>query len=167
MPILDPDTIEFISRSPEQTQRVGARLGMFLQGGDVVAMAGSLGTGKTLLAQGIGKGWGTKAALLSPTFVLVRRHTRPQDSLYLYHIDLYRLESPAAIDSIGLEEMLGAPDSVCLVEWADRVQGNLPDEVLWVELRWLDEFRRSLTFRASGSHHRELLDMLRKEIMGR
>ncbi|MBN2004285.1 MAG: tRNA (adenosine(37)-N6)-threonylcarbamoyltransferase complex ATPase subunit type 1 TsaE [Anaerolineae bacterium] len=167
MPILDPDTIEFISRSPEQTQRVGARLGMFLQSGDVVAMTGGLGSGKTLLAQGIGRGWGTTAALLSPTFVLVRRHTRPQDSLYLYHIDLYRLESVPEIESLGLEEMLGAPDSVCLVEWADRAPDSLPDEVLWVDLRWLDEFRRSLTFHASGSRHCELLATLRKEIMGR
>ncbi len=167
MPILDPDTIEFISRSPEQTQRVGARLGTFLRGGDVVAMAGSLGTGKTLLAQGIGKGWGTTAALLSPTFVLVRRHTRPQDALYLYHIDLYRLESLPEIDGLGLDEMLGAPDSVCLVEWADRAPDAMPAEALWVDLRWLDEFRRSLTFRASGPRHRELLDLLRKEIMGR
>lgn len=167
MPILEPGTIEFISRSPEQTQRVGARMGSFVQGGDVIALEGDLGTGKTAFAQGVGIGWGAMAQLLSPTFILVRRHTRHKDKDYLYHIDLYRLESHPEIHGLGLEEILGDPGAVCIVEWADRAPNIFSDDVLWVATRWLDEYRRSFTFRASGERHLALLERLRKEIVGR
>jgi tRNA threonylcarbamoyladenosine biosynthesis protein TsaE len=166
MPILSADALEFISRSPEQTRRVGARLGMFLTDGDVVALEGELGTGKTVLAQGIGIGWGVTTSLLSPTFILVRRHTRHQDSHLFYHIDLYRIASIREAIDLGLEELLGDPKSVCVVEWAERATEIFPEEVLWVSLRWMDDYRRSLTFRASGERHRALLEKLRKEIVG-
>ncbi len=167
MPILNSDTLEFISRTPEQTQRIGARLGAALTGGDVIALVGPLGAGKTAFAQGVGIGWGATTPLISPTFVLVRRHSRPQDRTYLYHVDLYRAPTAAEIDSVGLDEMLGASDAICLVEWADHAPDVFPDEVLWVTLRYLDEFRRSLTFTASGKRHHTLLEALRKEIAGR
>lgn len=166
MPILSPDVLEFISRSPEQTRRVGARLGTFLTGGEVVALKGELGTGKTVLAQGIGIGWGVTTPLLSPTFILIRRHTRHQDSHFFYHIDLYRITSIQEAIDLGLEELLGAPQSVCVVEWAERAASLFSAEVLWVSLRWMDDYRRSLTFHASGEHHRALLKKLRQEIVG-
>lgn len=166
MPILSPESLEFISRSPKQTRRVGARLGGYLAGGEVIALQGTLGTGKTVFAQGLGIGWGATTRLLSPTFILVRRHTRHRDSGYFYHIDLYRLESPSDVVRLGLEELFGDPDAVCVVEWADRAPEIFPEETLWVTLRWMDEYRRSLTFRASGEAHQALLDKFRKEIIG-
>ncbi len=166
MPILSPDALEFISRSPEQTRRVGARLGMFLTGGEVIALEGDLGTGKTVLAQGIGIGWGVATPLLSPTFILVRRHTRHQDSRFFYHIDLYRIASVQEAVDLGLEELLGDPESVCVVEWSNRATTLFPEEALWVTLRVMDEQRRSLTFRANGDHHRAILEKLRKELAG-
>ena len=167
MPILSPDALEFISRSPEQTHRVGARLGMSLVGGEVVALEGDLGAGKTVFAQGIGMGWGVTTRLISPTFILIRRHTRHQDDLRLYHIDLYRVNSLREAENLGLEEMLGDPKAVCLIEWADRAPDIFPKENLWVHMRWLDEYRRSLTFCASGKRHKALLEVFRKEIAGR
>jgi tRNA threonylcarbamoyladenosine biosynthesis protein TsaE len=166
MPILSPDAIEFISRSPEQTRRVGARLGMLLDSGDVIALEGDLGTGKTVLAQGIGIGWGATTALISPTFILIRRHTRNQDNDFFYHIDLYRITSLAEAKDLGLEELLGDPRSVCVVEWAERAADLFPEESLWVTLRVLDEQRRSLTFRANGDHHHAIQERLRKELAG-
>ena len=166
MPILSPDAIEFISRSPEQTRRVGARLGMLLDGGDIIALEGDLGTGKTVLAQGIGIGWGSTTALISPTFILIRRHSRNQDNDFFYHIDLYRIESLAEAEDLGLVELLGNPRSVCVVEWAERAADLFPEETLWVTLRALDEHRRSLTFRANGEHHHAIQDRLRKELAG-
>ena len=71
-PILDQHTLEFMSRSPDQTQRLGARLGALLQGGDVICLEGPLGSGKTCLAQGIGRGRGIGQTLVSPSFVLFR-----------------------------------------------------------------------------------------------
>ncbi|MBN1259858.1 MAG: tRNA (adenosine(37)-N6)-threonylcarbamoyltransferase complex ATPase subunit type 1 TsaE [Anaerolineae bacterium] len=167
MPILSQDTLEFISRNADQTRRLGARLGTLLVGGDVIALEGDLGSGKTVLAQGIGRGWGANTPLISPTFVLMRRHLRLQNNHRLYHIDFYRLEATTEIENLGLEELLGEPDIVCVVEWADRAPHIFPEEHLWVTLRWLDEFRRTLTFRAQGKRHNTLLEQFRKEIIGR
>ncbi len=166
MPILSPDAIEFISRSPEQTRRVGARLGMLLSGGAVVALEGNLGTGKTVLAQGIGIGWGATTSLISPTFIIIRRHTRNQDDEHFYHIDLYRIAGSAEAEALGLTELLGDPGTVCVVEWAERAADLFPEERLWVTLRTLDEQRRSLTFRATGDRHRAIQEKLRKELAG-
>ncbi|MGC9398772.1 MAG: tRNA (adenosine(37)-N6)-threonylcarbamoyltransferase complex ATPase subunit type 1 TsaE [Anaerolineae bacterium] len=167
MPILEADTLEFISRSMAQTRRLGARLGFLLRGGDVVALEGDLGSGKTVFAQGIGRGWGALSHLLSPTYVLIRRHERSQDKTRLYHIDLYRLNSVEEAIDLGLEEMLGDQTSVCVIEWADRAAEIMPEESLWVTLRWLDEYRRALTFRPGGERHRALLRRYRQEIVGR
>jgi tRNA threonylcarbamoyladenosine biosynthesis protein TsaE len=167
MPILDANTLEFVSRSAAQTRRLGARLGIHLQGGDVVALQGDLGAGKTVFTQGIGRGWGATAHLISPTYVLIRRHERAQDKVKLYHIDLYRINSPQEAIDLGLEELLGAPHAICVVEWADRAPDLFPDERLWVTLRWIDEYRRALMFRPSGDHHQALLQTYRKEIVGR
>lgn len=166
MPILSADALEFISRNPEQTRRVGARLGMFLTGGEVIALEGELGAGKTVFAQGVGIGWGATTPMLSPTFILIRRHTRHQDNRLFYHIDLYRIASVQEAVDLGLEELLGDPDAVCVVEWADRAAELFPAETLWVTLRALDEQRRSLTFRAHGDRHRAILEKLRKELAG-
>jgi tRNA threonylcarbamoyladenosine biosynthesis protein TsaE len=166
MPILSPDAIEFISRSPEQTRRVGARLGMLLSGGDVIALEGNLGSGKTVLAQGIGIGWGATTSLISPTFVIIRRHTRNQDNGYFYHVDLYRIASPTEAEHLGLTEMLGDPGAVCVVEWAEHAADLFPAETLWVSLRVLDEQRRSLTFHANGDHHHVIQEKLRKGLAG-
>ncbi len=166
MPILTKDTLEFISRSPEQTLRLGARLGRHLNGGDIVALEGDLGAGKTVLAQGVGMGWGSTSRLVSPTYVLIRRHRRHQDPLVLYHIDLYRLNSMAEIDMLGLDEIIGNIDTVCLVEWPERHAGLFPGERLWIHLRMLDEYRRSLVFQAQGEHHQAILEEFRQEILG-
>lgn len=167
MPILDAETLEFISRNATQTQRLGERLGALLQGGDTLALVGELGTGKTVFAQGVGKGWGALSLLTSPSFVLIRRHERPQNTLKLYHVDLYRLNSLREVRNLGLEELLGDPQAICIVEWAGRATAVFPEECLWVTLRGLDESRRSLIFRARGRRHRDLLQQFRKEIIGR
>ncbi len=166
MPILTKDTLEFISRSPDQTLRVGARLGRHLNGGDILALEGDLGSGKTVFAQGIGMGWGASSRLVSPTYVLVRRHRRHQDALELYHVDLYRLTTAAEVEMLGLEEVIGAPETVSLVEWPERHMGLFPQDRLWVHLRILDEYRRSLVFQAQGDRHQALLNQFRQELLG-
>jgi len=166
MPILTKDTLEFISRSPEQTCRLGARLGRYLTGSEVVALEGGLGAGKTVFAQGVGMGWGATSRLVSPTYVLIRRHKRHQDDVLLYHIDLYRLSTPVEVDMLGMEEMLGDPGAACLVEWPERHPAIIPEEQLWVHLRMLDEYRRSLVFQARGEHHQAILNDFRQELLG-
>jgi len=166
MPILNADTLEFISRSADQTRRLGARLGAHLQGGEVLALEGDLGTGKTVFSQGVGQGWGAVTPLISPTFILIRRHERLDSSVTLYHIDLYRLASVPEIETLGLEEILGDPKAISLVEWADRAPELIPPDRLWISLRVSDEYRRAITFQAQGERHQALLQKFRKEIIG-
>ena len=163
MPILDPHTLEFFSRSPDQTRRIGMRLGALLEVGDVIALAGDLGSGKTTLIQGIAAGWGTLDLVSSPTFVLVNLYRRP-DGGRLYHLDAYRLAGPVEAEDLDLEPMLASGPLV--VEWADHIAAALPPERLWISLTWLAEEQRGMRFSAHGERYQELLATLRQVAFG-
>lgn len=165
-PILDERTLEFISRSHSQTQRIGARLGALLHGGDVICLEGPLGSGKTCLAQGVGRGWGVSRRLISPTFVLVREYTRPDDRVRLYHVDLYRVSDAEEALTLGMEEFVGDRQAICVIEWAERARPIMPHERLWVELGFVGQTRRALRFTAQGERHRALLEELRRSAFG-
>jgi tRNA threonylcarbamoyladenosine biosynthesis protein TsaE len=163
MPILDPHSMEFISRSAEQTRRAGMRLGALLQAGDVVCLAGELGSGKTTLVQGIAAGWGSLDAVSSPTFVLVNLYRQPEGRR-LFHMDTYRLTSAAEAEDLDLDGMLEAGPLV--IEWADRIQEVLPGERLWVALRWVDDSQRDLLISARGRRYQALLLEFRRQVFG-
>ncbi len=168
-PILDEHTLEFVSRSPDQTQRLGARLGGLLRGGDVICLEGPLGSGKTCLAQGMGRGWGVGQTLISPTFVLVREYTRPGDTVRLYHVDLYRISGVDEALGLGIDEFLGDARVVCVIEWAERARPLMPSEYLWIRLDFAgraDQTRRALHFMAQGEHHTALLREFRRVAFG-
>jgi len=174
-PILDDQTLEFVSRSPDQTQRLGARLGALLRGGDVVCLEGPLGSGKTCLAQGVGRGWGVGQTLISPSFVLVREYTRPANGnqgrrgVRLYHVDLYRISGADEMLSLGVDEFLGDADAVFVIEWAERARPRIPSEHLWIRLSFpdrADQTRRALHFAAEGARHAALLREFRREAFG-
>jgi len=168
-PILDEHTLEFMSRSPDQTRRLGARLGALLQGGDVVCLEGPLGSGKTCLAQGVGRGWGVGQTLISPTFVLVREYARLDNTIRLYHIDLYRISNMDEAFGLGMDEFLGDARAVCVIEWAERARPLMPSEHLWIRLRFADhagQTRRALNFRAEGKRHTALLREFRRVAFG-
>lgn len=165
-PILDQRSLEVLSRSAEQTHRVGVRLGQLLHGGQVVCLEGPLGVGKTVLARGIGEGWGATAPVLSPSFVLIREHRRPAGHQRLLHVDFYRLEDPREVESLGLEEWLEAPDAVVVVEWPERALAILPTEHLWVRMEFADGDRRRLLFTAHGDAYLPLLQGLRRALFG-
>ena len=163
MPILDPHSFEFISRSTKQTRRLGMRLGALLRVGDVVCLVGDLGSGKTTLVQGIASGWGSLDQVTSPTFVLVNVYRGP-DSACLYHLDAYRLSSAREAEDLDLEPMLET--GLLVVEWAERIQEALPPERMWVTLRWIDDEQRDLVFAARGSRYQSVLAAVRKQIFG-
>ena len=124
MPILDERSLEFLSHSPEQTQRLGVRLGELIRPSDLVCLAGDLGSGKTTFAQGIARGWGSLDPVTSPTFVLINEYRRA-DSLRMHHIDAFRLDSEQDVWSLGLEDVIGNHGPV-LIEWPDRLTEFLP-----------------------------------------
>ncbi len=163
MPILDSHSLEIISRSADQTRRVGMRLGALLKPGDLVALVGDLGSGKTTLVQGIAAGWGTLDAVSSPTFVLVNVY-RHSDGLRLFHVDAYRLNGPIEALDLDLENMLD--QGPMIVEWAERVQTVLPEEGLWVHLTYIDDVQRDLIFSGRGQYYEALLARFRKLVYG-
>ena len=108
----------FISHSPEETESLGESWGRTAQHGLVIALSGELGAGKTQLVKGLARGLGITARVHSPTFTLVNEYAGGR--LKLFHLDLYRLESPGHVLSAGLEEFL-QPDGVAVIEWAERI----------------------------------------------
>jgi tRNA threonylcarbamoyladenosine biosynthesis protein TsaE len=163
MPILDPSTLEFLSRSPDQTRRLGSRLGALLQTGDLVCLCGDLGAGKTTLVQGLAQGWGSLDSVSSPTFVLVNEYRRP-DGQCLYHLDAYRLASAWEAEDLDLDRMLEMGPLV--VEWPERIKAALPGKYLWIDLRWIAEEQRGMTFTIQGERYGQLLADFRKRVFG-
>jgi tRNA threonylcarbamoyladenosine biosynthesis protein TsaE len=160
VPNPDHQAVEFTSCSVEQTSQVGYHLGELLAAGDVICLLGELGAGKTVLARGVGMGWGALEPVTSPTFTLIHEHHRIQDNRMLYHVDCYRLLGADDAWGIGLEDVLHGDGSV-LVEWPEHVQDVLPAQRLWVELEFLDDTRRHVTVGATGPRYEALLQALR------
>ncbi len=162
MPILDANTFEFISRSPDQTRRIGIRLGMLLGQHDVICLSGDLGAGKTTLVQGIARGWGSTDEATSPTFVLVNNYRRP-DGAELNHLDAYRLESAAEAEDLDLVQLMA--DAPLLVEWPERIREALPAENLWIDLSWLADEKRGMIFRSSSGRYERLLEQIKESMV--
>jgi tRNA threonylcarbamoyladenosine biosynthesis protein TsaE len=163
VPILDAHTLEFFSRSPEHTRRIGMRLGGMLRAGDVICLQGDLGAGKTTLVQGVAQGWGSLDPVSSPTFVLVNQYRRP-GSDQLFHVDAYRIESESEAAEIDLDSMLA--EGPVILEWPEQFGGMLPAERLWVKMEYVAEEQRQLRVQASGAHYDEMLADLRAAFFG-
>jgi tRNA threonylcarbamoyladenosine biosynthesis protein TsaE len=140
-------------------------LGELLPVAAVVCLSGDLGAGKTTLAQGIARGWGALDPVTSPTFVLINEYRRA-DGQRLLHVDAFRLAAEVEAEALGLVEMLESGDPV-LIEWAEKVDGLVPDERMWVSMSWRDDSRRNLRFEAGGSKYEELLRSFRQAAFGR
>ena len=163
MPIYSASALDFISRAPEQTRRLGFRLGTLLTRGDVLALSGDLGAGKTTLVQGIAQGWGSTDSVSSPTFVLVNVYRRPDGAL-LHHMDAYRMQSALEAEDLDIEEMLAT--GALLVEWPERIAGALPKECLRIDLAYVAEEQRSLQFTPIGKRAEEIAREFKKLAFG-
>ncbi len=150
-----------VTTTPEETWRIGERLGMLLKAGDTVCLYGDLGAGKTSFSYGIALGLEVKEKYItSPTFAFVNEY---EGRVPLYHIDLYRLKGAEELDSIGFGEYPGS-GGVTVIEWAERAEDELPDERLSVYLTHVDDQRRELGFLGEGERYRKLVDDLRQEL---
>ena len=129
--------------SETDTARVAASLAAVLRPGDIIALEGDLGAGKSTLARGLLRALGWQGDVPSPTFTLVQ----PYDDLPVpvWHVDLYRLDDPAEADALGLFET----DAALLIEWPQRLAGRLPKDALVLRLEGSGDAPRSLTWRAA------------------
>lgn len=149
--------LELISPSPEQTQKLGMRIGQLALPGDVFLLVGDLGSGKTCLTQGIAWGLDIKEYALSPSFVIMREL---YGRLPLYHIDLYRLDRIEESMDLGLDDYLYGR-GVCVVEWAEKALSILPIEHLLIEIGYLSDTGRSFQMKPSGQRYREIVAQLK------
>jgi len=151
--------LDLILSSPGETESFGYVIGQLLRGGEVLALIGELGAGKTALVRGIVEGLGIPAAsVTSPTYLIVHEY---QGRLPLIHIDLYRLQKPQEIESIGLSDYLTG-DAAVAVEWADRFPLLLPQDRLEVRVAHRTRTTRRARVEARGPCSRSLLARIKK-----
>ncbi|MBS3917564.1 MAG: tRNA (adenosine(37)-N6)-threonylcarbamoyltransferase complex ATPase subunit type 1 TsaE [Deltaproteobacteria bacterium] len=147
--------VVFNSKSPTETIRIGKTIGSSLQAGDVVALMGELGAGKTQFIKGLAQGSGVarSAYVSSPSFTLINEY---KGKTPFYHIDLYRLKEEKEAEELGLEEyFLG--EGITAVEWADRIPSLLPAEFLRVQIHYTGRQARSIELAAKGERYEQLL----------
>ncbi len=149
--------LKYESHSPEETWRLAFLLGTKLKGGEVIALEGDLGAGKTLFVKGLAAGLGAEGPVTSPTFTLINIY---EGRLPLAHFDVYRLPHPQALEELGYDEFFYG-SGVTAVEWSDLIQDYLPAEYLSVKLARLGHSQeRLITLTAYG----EELERILKEL---
>ncbi len=137
------------TKSPEETQSLGEEIGKNLCEGDIVALIGELGAGKTCFAQGLGWGLGIEhnLYLTSPSFTLIKEY---QGRLPIYHIDLFRLNGIEEVYELGYEEYFYGK-GVTIIEWADRIKSLLPSKHLRIEISIISENERKIKIHPQGA----------------
>ena len=123
--------MKYITNSYEETERVAEELAKSLKGGEVIAMYGDLGTGKTAFVRGLVRALGIEGHITSPTFTIMNAYN---GRLPLYHVDVYRIADPDEMYEIGCDEYIGS-DGVCVIEWAELIEDILPDEYIKINIK--------------------------------
>ena len=134
---------DVIARSEAEMLGLGAALAQVLRAGDIIALSGGLGAGKTTLARGLLAALGLAEEAPSPTFAIVQPYAPPEVRLAVAHVDLYRLDDPAEAEELGLEEY--SVDGALLIEWPERMGDRMWPEALLLQIDFLDDGARRLT----------------------
>lgn len=150
--------MKILSCSPEQTKDLAFRLAGFLQEGDVLALFGELGAGKTCFTQGLALGLSVNSPVKSPTFQIIKEY---QGRLPLYHFDLYRLGEAEELYEIGYEDYVYGR-GVTVIEWPIRAGELLPEERLEIHLKSIDNESRELEFLAFGERAERIVKEMSK-----
>jgi tRNA threonylcarbamoyladenosine biosynthesis protein TsaE len=152
--------LKMISGDPTKTFYIGRILGEALTAGDIVALTGELGAGKTCLTQGIARGLGVPEVyqITSPTFTLINEYP---GRLNLIHLDVYRLSSSRDLQDLGYEEFFFGK-GVTVIEWADKIQDIIPEKSLSVTLAYLDQNRRSIDMTGQPDQIARISNVLKK-----
>ncbi len=138
--------MEVFTESARETQELGKSFADNLKGGEILALTGDLGSGKTTFVQGLAQGLGIPNRIISPTFILVREYDIKGKKFY--HVDLYRLEGnlEQEIKNLGLEDIWSQEENIVVIEWAEKIKPFLPRTAKWIEFERVDEERRKITF---------------------
>jgi tRNA threonylcarbamoyladenosine biosynthesis protein TsaE len=159
-------TLEAVSSSEAETIAFGRRLGALLQPGDLILLFAPFGAGKTHLTKGIAGALGVdESDVNSPSFVLINEYEAapkgyPRRRIPIYHVDLYRIETPEELATVGLDDVI-AGDGIAVIEWAERAANWFPREHLAIEIAYLSETERRIMLRPRGERAAELVEQLR------
>lgn len=134
---------QYLTFSENETRNLAKRLAKRLRG--VIALSGELGVGKTTFVQGFAKGLGIREKIISPSFVLIRRHKIPKSKKMLFHIDLYRLDDEKQFNDLGLKDLLNDLNNLIIIEWAQKAKKLLPKNTTYINFESLDKARRKIT----------------------
>lgn len=157
--------MQIISKSYQETIKIGQRLGQLIKkslkskkfNSILIGLCGDLGGGKTTLVKGIAKGLGIKKNITSPSFTLVKEYKK--NNLLLFHFDFYRLKNKKDYLNLGFEEYFQKPQSVSLIEWADKIKDLLPSEKLIIKFSFIDQNQRKLLFKPYSKNYRKLIKL--------
>lgn len=145
--------------SREETAKVGCSLGSLLKKGDIVCITGDLGTGKTVLVNGIAKALGISEHITSPTFTIVNEY---EADTKLYHFDVYRISDVEEMFDIGFEEYLYG-DGAVVIEWAELIKELIPEQNIWITIKKelsLGVDARIIEIRFNGEKYREYIERI-------
>ena len=135
--------MKYKSNSGQDTQKLAQKIAQGLQGGEVLALSGDLGAGKTTFAQGLAKALKVKDNVNSPTFVIMKVYSAHKGKIkYFVHVDAYRLSNEDELKAIGIEDYLGRSDVVVVIEWAEKVQDILPKQTKNIIFQHQDKEKR-------------------------
>ncbi len=133
---------KYISKSPDETKEIGFRLGRLLRPGDVVGLYGELGSGKTTLVKGIAKAFGIEDKdIVSASFTIITEYNTTSP---FFHIDLYRIEKDSELDEVGFWDHIRG-DGISVIEWAEKAEKSLPEEMIKIRLKSLSGEIREIT----------------------
>lgn len=149
-----------ITKSSEETQKLGEELAKRMKGGEVVCLTGELGSGKTTFTQGFLKELGSKGPYTSPTFLIMKQyrlgtHNAKRGTLdsrftihdlrFVYHFDAYRVDEKDILN-LGWKEIISDEKNIVIVEWAERIRKIIPKNAVWIKFEWVSEEERKITF---------------------
>jgi len=141
---------KIITNSEKQTFNVGKKLSKSLKGGEVLALSGNLGAGKTVLIKGIASGLGIKKPVTSPTFVLMKVYNVKNSKIkikQLVHIDCYRTSGKDEIEAIGALDYFNQPDTITVIEWAEKIKNILPKKTINIKIKIGKLNKREITIK--------------------
>ncbi|MFH0956071.1 MAG: tRNA (adenosine(37)-N6)-threonylcarbamoyltransferase complex ATPase subunit type 1 TsaE [Candidatus Falkowbacteria bacterium] len=140
--------MKFFSTSPKQTFNFAKKLSKKLTGGTTLGLTGNLGAGKTIFTKGLALGLGIKKNITSPTFVLMKIYPviKHKQIKFLVHIDAYRIKSADDLIAIGADEYFKRPDTVTVIEWADKIKKILPEKAKLIKINFQKNNLRKIIF---------------------
>lgn len=140
--------MEIITKNAEETKNLGREIASQLTGGEVIALKGELGAGKTTFVQGLAEHFGLGERIVSPTFILLREYNLENHNSIkkLYHIDLYRLDDDLnrQVRELGIEDFWKGNENILLIEWAEKAKDILPSKTKWIEFEVINSERRKI-----------------------